>query len=96
MKYNRDTTWNTLDGREIPIRCLSDVHLANVIHYMEQVVSVYFRKQNKPLVKVLRQEASKRKLTSEFLARAPMPWQDVDGKWKRYSPGKRKYEVIGR
>jgi len=88
-KITRDTIWGTLDGRRIPIRCLGDAHLANVIHHVG--CGGHF---NGPLFAVLLKEANDRGLTEEFLGRAPIPFQDVDGKWKTLKGNE--YKVIGR
>lgn len=89
MDYSRDTVWGTLDGRRIPIRCLSDTHLANVINHLSN-------RNNDELLTVMIAEATERNLSKEFLASAPIPWQDVDGKWKRLNKEQNEYEVIGR
>ena len=90
--YSRDTEWESADGRKIPVRCLGDVHLANIINHISQHPGWYSNK----LLKVMKEEAEIRKLYESFLSRAPIPWQDVDGKWKRWSDGMGRYETIGR
>jgi len=90
MVDDRDRIWTTLDGRKIPIRCLSDIHLANCIFEGRK------RALSQINLGILLSEAELRDLSSDFLAMAPIPWQDVDGKWKRLSPKKNEYEVIGR
>lgn len=92
--YGPHTEWRTLDGRTIPIRCLSDTHLANIIRW----VSGWEQDELKAhLVEALTTEAKTRGLTDEFISRAPIPWQDVDGKWKAGPEnGEREYRVIGR
>lgn len=85
--------WTTLDGRWLPLEKVTDTHLANIINYIR---SVWSPQRSKDLLKQLLAEAKNRKLSKEFLARAPIPWQDVDGKWKRLSKDCSKYEVIGR
>jgi len=88
----RKRRWLSADGRSTPIGELSDTHLANIItHCKEQ-----FENYGQRLISLLEQEAASRKLTAAFLSRAPIPWQDVDGKWKRYNFQTQAYEVIGR
>ena len=93
--YNRDTTWGTLDGREIPIRCLEDTHLANIIAWVSDRPFSY----RAELLSVLKKEAKLRKLGQEFLDGAPYPFKDVDGKWKKgveIKKGIAQYRKIGR
>lgn len=91
MKYDRNTVWTTFDGREIKIKDLTDVHLANVIYHLEmRDVGT-----KSPLLSPMRREAKRRKLTQAFLDRAPIPWQNVDGEWMRFNPLKG-YVKIGR
>lgn len=94
-RYNRDTTWGTLDGREIPIRCLEDTHLANIIAWVTARPFSY----RAELLTVLKKEAKIRKLSQEFLDGAPYPFKDVDGKWKKgveIKNGTAQYRKIGR
>jgi hypothetical protein len=93
-QYDSDTQWKTLDGRSIPIRCLTDVHLANVIYFVKNTLPASARRNQ--LLKALRKVANTRGLKRAFLDAAPMPWQDVDGQWLRYNEKKGDYEVIGR
>jgi hypothetical protein len=92
--YDRNFVWHTLDGRAIPVRCMTDVHLANVIHYIKGSLPASDRKR--ALLKMLRDEAKFRGLKQSFLDSAPIPWQDPDGKWLKYNGKKGEYEVIGR
>lgn len=94
-RYNRDTTWGTLDGREIPIRCLDDTHLANIIAWVKDRPLNY----RYELLAVLKKEAKIRKLSQEFLDGAPYPFRDIDGKWKKgveIKNGTAQYRKIGR
>jgi len=93
--YDRDTTWTTADGRKIPIRCMSDVHLANTIDHIRN--SVFSKHYSPMLLEAMLREAKDRGLTESFLARAPIPWQDVDGKIKLgVDPRTGEYPVVGR
>lgn len=91
-EYNRDTLWGTVDGRQIPIRCMTDTHLANTINHLNVNREWY----DEQLMEVLLKEALDKGLSKEFLDSAPIPWQDVDGKWKRLNKEQNDYEVIGR
>lgn len=73
----RDTEWGTFDGRRIPIKHLSNAHLANIIAMMR----VNFTTPS-DLFKVLLQEAKDRELPQEYLDLAPYPFLDTDGRWK--------------
>ena len=92
LEQFRKLKWGTADGRSIPIEELSDTHLANIINHCQDHSECY----PSEVVRLLKAEAESRKLTSLFLDRAPIPWQDTDGKWKRLNWEKREYEVIGR
>lgn len=94
-RYNRDTTWGTLDGREIPIRCLDDLHLANIIAWVSDRPGNY----RYELLTVLKKEAKLRKLSQEFLDGAPYPFKDQDGTWRKGVEcvrGTYQYRRIGR
>jgi len=96
-KINRNTKWTTLDGREIPIRCLTDIHLANLIKHVQDNIRLYpIHEERMDILNALKKESKFRKLSHEFLNSAPIPWQDVDGQWKRFNRDKGKYVVIGR
>jgi hypothetical protein len=92
--FSKFTVWTTLDGRSIPIYLLSDVHLANIIHFVKK--SLPKSERTKQMLQVLKQEAKDRGLKQAFLDSAPIPWQNVDGSWLRYNNKKGNYEVIGR
>jgi hypothetical protein len=84
--------WTTLDGRTLPISCVTDLHLANIVSH----VAKYEQRIGRATLNTVIMEAVKRGLSSEFLTKAPYPWQDVDGKWKVLDMEKREYRVIGR
>ena len=91
-KITRDTPfWGTADGRILPVKCMTDTHLANVLSFVENTDH-----RSCEFHAVLLQETRKRKLTKEFLGKAPIPWQDVDGTWKTMDINDRDYRVIGR
>jgi len=94
-KY-REYDWWCADGRVIKIRNLEDTHLANIISHVQQPSHPNLPVYPAWLLPVLRKEADLRKLTEVFLTRAPIPWKDVDGKWKRLNLELGEYEVIGR
>ena len=97
-KLTRDVIWNTVDGKSIPIRCLTDTHLANIIAMIKPCHDDAYPKglpsYHRDLLAAMLKEARIRKLSKAFLDRAPIPWQDIDGKWKHLVGNK--YEVIGR
>lgn len=92
LEQFRTIRWGTANGRIIEIGDLTDDHLANVIHHCQQTPQVYPAN----FIPMLLREADSRNLTEYFLSRAPIPWQDEDGKWKRLNIEQGEYEVIGR
>lgn len=76
----KEILWSTMDNRHLPIRCVSDEHLANIIWHCK---GNNFQKlvYPKSLIRSLEREASVRNLTSSFLRRAPIPYRKVCGKW---------------
>lgn len=88
--------WEAANGRKTILNDLEDTHLANIINYIKGPPHPH--KPNYPdwLLPVLTRIAEERKLTDKFLSRAPIPWKDVDGKWKRLNLDLCWYEVIGR
>lgn len=88
----RESFWGSTDGRQTKIKDLEDTHLANIIHHCKQDPYVYGNR----MIKYLMMEAEHRNLTQAFLSRAPIPWKDTDGKWKRFNKQSQSYEVIGR
>jgi 2-hydroxy-3-keto-5-methylthiopentenyl-1-phosphate phosphatase len=81
---DRDTEWTTLGGRKIPIKDLTKIHLANVIHNVKEVKKLFpqFTAEYEELLDVLYREAQLRNITKDFLDAAPYPWQDENGAWR--------------
>lgn len=90
----RKLLWGTADGRLIPIGLLTDTHLANIIYHTKLNANCY--PDSRELATLLLKEARSRKLSKAFLDTAPIPWQDNDGKWKRFNNDTQRYETIGR
>lgn len=92
LELFRETYWGSTDGRQTKIKDLEDTHLANIIYHCKRDPQTYGIR----IMSLLEEEARSRNLSQAFLNRAPIPWKDADGKWKRFNEMTKQYEVIGR
>lgn len=67
--------WITYDRKKLPISTIEDMHLANILCWIQK------RNYSNDIIELFKAEAEKRKLTAMFLEGAPYPHKNVDGKW---------------
>jgi hypothetical protein len=69
--------WTTYEGRQIPLKKIEDMHLANIIKWVEDRRHFY----EEETLETLKEEAKERGLPDWFLERAPYPHKNIKGKW---------------
>lgn len=82
--------WRNYQGVEKPIEEIDDMHLANILKWIEEHSYHYPTK----IYLEFKKEAEKRKLTAAFLNKAPYPHLNRDGKWILFINGQP--TVVGR
>ena len=79
----KDDLWWCHDGRQIKLKDLEDIHLSNIIHYVQQTWKIYYSEEYKnELLKVLNEIVAERGLTSKFLGRSQIPYKNENNKWE--------------
>lgn len=75
MKYTKKTEWTTHLGNTVTVEGMEDSHVANAIQFF-----THYRVRAE-MLKALKKEAKRRKLTVAFLERAQFPYKDGKGNW---------------
>ena len=69
--------WTTYEGRQIPLKEIEDMHLANIIKWVEERRHFY----EEETIETFKKEAKERGLPDWFLEKAPYPHKNIKGKW---------------
>lgn len=75
---DKNSNWQTHTGKIIPLKDLTDTHLANIIDFVKS----NNMKNGKLLLKTLRSIAKDRGLTTKFLGRSQIPYKNENNKWE--------------
>ncbi len=87
--FGRDSVWVSSDGRSTRVRDLDDIHLVNIIRFLET-----YGRQDDVIYETMIGEVKIRGIKDKMLDRAFIPYKK-DGKWMLYNSNFNEDEVVG-